>query len=40
MALDDPLTESDSSPVIENIFIVIYTTEMAFKILAYGFVLN
>jgi hypothetical protein len=42
MALDDPLA-ADSTPtqkVMENIFLVLYCTEMGLKILAYGFIFN
>ena len=40
MALDNPLTEDDDNPTIENIFIVLYTAEMIIKIMALGFLFN
>lgn len=40
MATDNPLTTADDSPVIENIFVVLYTLEMMIKILAYGFIFS
>ena len=40
MAFDDPLSTSTGNTAIEDIFIVLYTIEMAIKIIAYGFVLG
>jgi hypothetical protein len=42
MALDDPLAQT-STPFqqqLESIFLILYCTEMCFKIMAYGFIFN
>jgi len=40
MATDDPLSTNSDLPWVENTFTGIYVTEMALKIMAYGFVLD
>jgi voltage-dependent calcium channel R type alpha-1E len=42
LALDDPTAKSSNTALTELdfVFLLLYTTEMGFKILAYGFLLN